>query len=108
MDATLSLADHVLHCSCVLECRRRGAVRLPNQSAAAAVLHARAQPHAAAWPHSTVRCLWSVRCRADVVLSAWTQAERSVEREAAEDELLGLQHRSCRDGAADVAADWAD
>ena len=105
VDAAVSLADHVLHRGRVLEPGRRRAVRLPDQPAAAAVLHAGPQPHAAARSHRPVRRVRLARHRADAVLPARTAAEHRLERAAPEDQLLGASTSARRDGAADAAAD---
>ena len=61
--AALPLADPVLHRGGVLEPGRRGTVRLPDQPAAVALLHAGPQPHAAARPHRAVRRVRHARHR---------------------------------------------
>src|SRR5690606_19470801 len=93
VDAALSLADHVLHSGGVLESRRRRPVRLPDQSAAAAVLHAGTESDAAPRAHGLVRRVRIPRYRADAVLPTRPEAERSMERRPAAHVLLDVQHR---------------
>src|SRR5688572_18168109 len=108
MDAALSLADPVLHWRGLLESGGCGPVRLPHQSAAAAVLHAGPEPHAVTRTHCVVRRVWPARRRTDVVLPAWDQAQRGLERTRAEDQLLGIQHRARLHGSVHTSADRRD
>ena len=88
VDGALPLADHVLHRGVVLEPGRRGPVRLPDQPAAVAVLHAGPEPDAAARPHRAVRRVRHARHRAGAVLPARPARADGVGRAAAEGGVL--------------------
>src|SRR5690606_16003850 len=104
VDAALQVAGDVLPRGGVLDSRRRGLVRLPDQSAAVALLHARPQLYATARPHRVVRRLLLARDRTCSVLPALHDACSAVERNAAQDVVLELQYRLGRHGAVYVAA----
>ena len=76
----------------------RRAVRLPDQSAAVALLHAGPESHAAARAHRPVRRVRHAGDRAGAVLSARTQARHPLERAAAQDVILVAEHRPRADG----------
>ena len=102
--ARYKLADHVLHRRRVLEPGGRRALRLPDQSAAVAVLHAGPQPDAAARPYGPVRRVRHARHRPGAVLPARHEARPRLERRPAQDHFLVPQYRPCADGAAHAAA----
>src|SRR5690606_5346488 len=104
VDAALPLAGDVLHRRRLLESGRCRTVRLPDQPAAVAVLHAGAEPHPTVWPYCPVRRLWHARHRPGAVLPARPEARRGLARGPAEEQLLVLQHRSGTDGTAHPAA----
>src|SRR5690606_255314 len=104
VDGALQVADPVLHRGVVLEPGGRGAVRLPDQSAALAVLHAGAEPHAAARAHRAVRSVRDARHRAGAVLHARPARADALEHGGPEALLLEPQHRAGTDGGPDPAA----
>src|SRR5690606_7168727 len=104
VDGALPLADPVLPGGVVLEPGGRGLVRLPDQHAAGAVLHAGPEPDAATRPHRTVRRVRHARHRADAVLPARPEAGRALARWLAARCVLEPQHRAGADGPAHAAA----
>ena len=79
----LSLAVRVLRSRAGVESHRRGAVRLPHQSAARALLHAGPQHDGHPWPRRAVRRLRHARHRPDAVLHARAHRPGALEQPAA-------------------------
>src|SRR5690606_11792218 len=104
VDGALPLADPVLPRGLVLEPGRRGPVRLPDQPAAVAVLHAGPEPDPAAWAHRAVRRVRHARHRPGAVLHARPARSPALEYRRAQGRVLGTEHRPGADGAADPAA----
>src|SRR5690606_20479233 len=104
VDGTLPLADPVLPRGFVLEPGRRGPVRLPDQPAAFAVLHAGPEPDPAARPHRAVRRVRHARHRPGAVLHARPARAPALEHRRAQGRVLGVEHRPGADGPADAAA----
>ena len=102
----VQVADPVLRLRGVLEPRRRGPLRLPDQPPAGALLHAGPQHDSAARPHGALRRLRHARHRLDAVLSAWAGPQGLLGRQAARRCVLDAEHRTRGDGPAVAGADW--
>jgi len=93
LGGALQVADPLLRSGGFLEHGGRRAVRIHDQPAHRALLHARAEHDAAAWPRRPVRRLRHAGRRADAGMPARARTGRGVEGGLAQILLLGHEHR---------------
>src|SRR3569833_1437913 len=94
LDRELQVAGVLFRCGCILEPGWRRRLRIPDQSADRALLHARVEPDTSPRAYRAVRCVRDAGTGTDALLPACIAASTEVERGDAEGIVLVHQSRA--------------